>query len=406
MTIERGVGQQSKGFTLQRLRALKLLIENMLEKENSYLYAATEYYDDVYFKSVNGEDVSEVSEGDKSYESVKGFSFMSVEVKNSIVSFFDCWFQNVKNENLIFCFYTNVNISKERTSELTKTLEINLPDKPILEKIINKEYEKDSELLLVIKKVIIDEYEKQYSSKEDKGFTEEIKKLSDDLWKDFLNKIHWKFNEEDEKELRKTLEKDISKFSNDKRNLIGKEKFVISDLLVELEERQTSTDLVSRLLTNDRVERIMYEIAVEKRKIDDPIYNNWKEIENDDKRNINDKIKAVCPDFSDKLIGIYSRRIGNIRAEYKTVLNKHKSAYQYRIFDVCDEKLYELIEENEFAINQDLLKNWIKELNECAEEHIKEMSKDFYYPFKNNKSIEGAVLELFDSCYLAFELGD
>lgn len=150
----------------------------------------------------------------------------------------------------------------------------------------------------------------------------------------------------------------------------------------------------------------MYEIAVEQRKIDDPIYDVWEEMESNDKRNLNDKIKAVYPEFSDKLIGIYSRRIGNIRAEYKTVLSKHKAAYQYRIFDVCDEKLFELIEENELAINQDLLKKWIEELKKCAEEHIEEMSKDFYYPFKNNKSIEGAVLELFDSCYLSFEMGD
>lgn len=116
------------------------------------MYAATEYFDDVYFKSVDGEEVSEVSEGDKSYASVKGFSFMSVEVKNSLVSFFDYWFKNVENDNLIFCFYTNVGISKERTSELTRALNIELPDKPILEKIINKRYEHDSEFLLIIKK--------------------------------------------------------------------------------------------------------------------------------------------------------------------------------------------------------------------------------------------------------------
>lgn len=33
MAIAREVGQQSKGFTLQRLRAVKLLIENMLKKK-------------------------------------------------------------------------------------------------------------------------------------------------------------------------------------------------------------------------------------------------------------------------------------------------------------------------------------------------------------------------------------
>ena len=402
--ISREVGDQGKGFRLQRLRAIKYLIDKMLENDKAFLYAATEYFDDVYFKSVENKTVVEVAEGDKNYDSVKGFTFMSEEVRNSLISFLDCWFVN-NSEYLEFCFYTNVSISKERTSEYTRRLGISLPNEPIINLIIQKAYEADEEVLNLIKIVLIDEYEKQYIGKEEDGYLENVINLSNDLWIDFLNKIDWKFDEDNEEELKATLIKDIGKFSNDRRDLSGKESYVIAALLDELEQRQNSKDLISRFITDTMAKLVMAEIASNQRKISDPIYKIWKDIENPvDKRNLSEKILSVYPSFNTKLIGIYSRRVGNIRVEYSKVTIEDKGAYQYRIFDICDEKLFKTLRKiNSSDITEEMIENWIEELKLCAEEHLEEMAKDFYYPLQNKKSIEGAILELFDSCYLSFD---
>jgi hypothetical protein len=88
------------------------------------------YTFDVYIKSIDGQQVQEIIEGDKDYHSKKSFSFMSEEVKNSLISFLDCWFQYKSNE-LYFCFYTNVKVSKERNSEYLKSLGVTLLKSPI-----------------------------------------------------------------------------------------------------------------------------------------------------------------------------------------------------------------------------------------------------------------------------------
>ncbi|MFU2014797.1 hypothetical protein ACM6Q7_06925 [Peribacillus butanolivorans] len=402
-TINREVGEQGKGFRLQRLRAIKYLIDKMLVSDKAYLYAATEYFDDVYFKSVEGEDISEIAEGDKNYKSVKGFTFMSDEIKNSLIVFLDCWFLN-SSEYLTFCYYTNVDISKERNSEHIKDLGIELPKEPIIKMIINKSYTTDKDLLEIIKTVLIVEYEKQYSGKEQSGYLEQIKIMPNELWIDFLNKIDWKFNEENESELKATLMQDIAKFSNEKRDLLGKEAYVIAALLDELEQRQNSKDLMSRFITDSIVKLVMLEIATNQRRTSDPIFKSWNELEATDKRNLNEKILSVCSSFDEKLISIYSRKVGNTRIEYSKILAEDKGAYQFRIYDICDENLYKILRKaKETEITEEMVESWIEELKECAEEHIDEMSKDYSYPFKNKKSIEGAILELFDSCYLSFD---
>lgn len=378
----------------------------MLENGKAFIYAATEYYDDVYFKAIEDDSIIEVAEGDKNYDSVKGFTFMSNEVKNSLISFLDCWFAN-NSEHLKFCFYTNVNISKERNSDYVRGLNIKLPKEPIINLIIEEKYSSDLTLLDIIKKVLVDEYEKQYSERNEEGYLDQVKKMSDELWIDFLNKIDWKFSEENEEELKETLIQDIAKFSNDKRDLSGKEAYVISALLDELEQRQNSKDLFSRFITETMVKLVMMEIATNQRKISDPIYKIWESLEPpSDKRNLKEKILAVCPNFTEKIIEIYSRRVGIIRAEYSKLTNEDRGAFQCRVFDICDEIIFKNLRNiGEQEITEEVIELWIDNLKKSSEGHLKEVSRDFYYPIENKNSIEGAILELFDSCYLSFDNG-
>ncbi|MED4016295.1 hypothetical protein [Sutcliffiella cohnii] len=401
--INREVGEQGKGFRLQRLRAVKLMLNNMKKSENAIIYAATEYIDDVYIKSIEGDQVDETAEGDKDYHSKKAFSFMSEEVKNSMVSFIDSWFE-YSSKNITYCFYTNVDIAKEKNTKGLKALDVTLPDKPIVTLLMNKEFDYPN-LLDTVKKVVIHEYKKQYSDPEE-GHLYSIEKMSDDLWKEFLNQLDWKFGEEDDKELEATLIQEIGQQSfYPSVDITGKESHVLSILLAELEKRQNNKDLLGRLINHSDVRRVILEVGSNQYRKNDPLYEQWEKLPPpDDKRNLEEKVLDVCEKYNTRKLGMFARKVGMVKRELASIDSKDRGAYQFRIYDACEEKLFELIEEHEGeVINQNVIDEWIKELVACAEGHLEDMSQDYTYPFKNSDTLRNTILELIDSCYLAFD---
>ncbi|MEW3994218.1 MULTISPECIES: hypothetical protein [Bacillus] len=401
--IKREVGAQGKGFRLQRLRAIKLLLDKMNVSEKAVVYSATEYLDDVYLKFINDGVVEEISEGDKNYDSKNSFSFMSNEVKNSMISFLDCWFQ-YESEGLTLCFYTNVKIGKENNSQYTKKLNLEMPKKPIIELLIEKNYYEDN-LLNIVKIVLLHEYKIQYEGKKESGFLTQLKEMSDELWIAFLDKIDWKFEQENEAELEKTLIKDIStqRFYNT-ANLNGKESYVISALLDLFEKRQNVKDLLGRLITDSEVRRVLLEVATHNYKRNDPVYAQWEKIEPSDNRNLKEKIEGVAPKYNPKKLDMYARKIGAVKLELEKIDSREKSAYQYRIFEACEEKLLEILESIDTeVVSPEQVDIWVEEISIFASGHIDEKSKDFAYPFKNKDTLKNTILELFDSCYLSFD---
>ncbi|PGV87382.1 hypothetical protein [Bacillus thuringiensis] len=401
-TINREVGEQGKGFRLQRLRAIKLLFEKMNASKKAVIYAGTEYLDDVYIKSVEDEKVEIIAEGDKNYDSKNSFSFMSNEVKNSLISFLDCWFQ-YDSEGLIFCFYTNVGIGKEYNTNYIKGLGLTLPKEPLIELLIRKEYDNEH-LLPTIKAVLIDEYKKQYKGKETNGFLQSLEELSDDLWINFFNKVDWKFGQEDEEELEQTLIGEIRKQSFYKMDLYGKEAYVIAALLDEFEKRQNYKDHLGRLISDAQVKLKLLEVGNNEYKMNDPVYKQWEELEPTDKRNLDEKIKAVTKNYSEKKLGMFARKIGAVKLELAKIDSKDKGAYQFRIYDACEERLIDILDLYDGSnVEPRVVDDWINELIDFAEMHLTEKSKDFTYPFKNKDTLRNTILELFDSCYLSFD---
>jgi len=402
-TIKREVGEQGKGFRLQRLRAIKLLFEKMNASQKAVIYAGTEYLDDVYVKVIDNEKVEVVAEGDKNYDSKTSFSFMSNEVKNSLISFLDCWFQ-YDSEGLMFCFYTNVKIGKEYNTQYLKGLGITLPEKPIIELLNKKEYGREH-LLSTVKTVLLDEYQKQYTGKHNDGFLKPLEELSDELWISFLNKIDWKFEQEDEKELEQTLIEEIRKQSLYTVNLYGKESYVIAALLDEFEKRQNYKDHLGRLISDSQVRLKLLEVGNNQYKMTDPVYEQWEKLEPPtDKRNLDEKIEAVSITYSKRKLGMFARKIGAVKLELAKIDSMDKGAYQYRIYDACEERLMEILESYDGSeVEPRVVDGWIDDLVQFAEKHLAEMSKDFTYPFKNKDTLRNTILELFDSCYLSFD---
>lgn len=403
-TIKRDVGDKSKGFRLQKLRAIKLILDEIQKNEKVFVYASTEFYEDVFLKTVTTEKVKQHLESDKNYSSERAFSYMSDEIKNSMVSFIDCWLNEKRDRSLVFCFYTNIRIAREHNTEYTKKLGITLPDKPILELLMEKKLDYLN-LLPTLKKVLIDEYMTQYDGKKEVGHIESINKLDDKDWLEFFGKIDWNFKQEDDVELENLLIEEIKNSKLYSLKIEGKEKYILGALIAEFERKENLPDTVARLVSASDVKLIFLEIANEVHKRNDPVYEIWQDIENpSDKRNLEEKITAVSENYNKRKLGLLNRRVGTVKIELKRVDSRDSGSYLYRILESCEPKLLELISNyDEEQITPEILDTWINELVSCAEAHLEVMSEDYSYPFKNKNTLANAVLELFDSCFLAFD---
>lgn len=403
-TINREVGENSKGFRLQRLRAIRLLLDALTKSENVYVFAAIEYYDDVYFRTVEDDTVEEYAESDKDYTSKDAFSFNSPEVKNSLVSFLDCWFTNRMSESLYFGFYTNVLVGKEKHTQRLSSLQVTIPKKPIINLLKEGEYS-DEHLLPSVKTILLDEYRRQYEEREESGYIEELSELPNEIWIEFLKKIDWQFDQEDHLELEETLLTSIRKSNFYGQSVVGKEKFVLARLIDEFDKRQGIDDPLARMLSKSDVNCVFLEVASGVAKRSDPVYEQWELIAPTDKRNLTQKIKAVCSDYDPHKFGLFARKISGVKLELGAMDTKDRGAYLYRIYDACDEKLIELLNISEPG-NEGTVNRWIDELVLFALHRLEDKSQDYSYSIKSVDTLRSAILDLFDSCYHSFERGN
>lgn len=399
-TINRDAGDKSKGFRLQRLRALKLLLDQIEEKgEGVCVFASTEYLDDVYIKTVTHEDSIVLTEGDKNYDESKSFSFMSKEVTNSLIIFLDNWLTCDFSESLYYCFYTNVGYTKERQVAIIKNLQITLPEQPILEYLINKNL--NSNIIDCIKKRLIYEYTEQYSKRKEEGYLKVIKSFTDEKWRKFLMRIDWKFGQYDDKELEKSLVVKLSSRSFfEHLDITNKEKLVIDILLSQFAEKEVIKDPMVKNVSVRDVENVFLKISKDVIKKDDPIYDVWGSLEPPkDTRGLKQKIIDVDKDYRKIKIGIKARQVAAIKAEYESLTEQEQGSYRYRVFEACQEKLVQLIDEDK-AVDIDI---WLEEMFKESKKHIEDKSKDFSYAITSDDSIRKTILELIDSCFLSFD---
>ncbi|PFL14042.1 hypothetical protein COJ07_28575 [Bacillus cereus] len=399
-TTKRDAGDKSKGFRLQRLRAIKLLFDQMEKKdEHVAVFASTEYLDDVYIKTVTNKDSITYTEGDKNYDPSKKFSFMSKEVTNSLIIFLDNWLNCDFSKSLYYCFYTNVNYTNERNTKLLEKLEITLPDKPILECLINNKI--DDKVIECIKKRLVYEYEEQYKGKKSMGYLNVIKKFNNENWKDFLSRISWKFGQYDNKELEKLLVEKIKNrsFYTDV-DVTGKEKFIIDILVGIFSEQEEYSDSAVRQVSAVHVENVLLKMSKDIVKKDDPAYSVWENLnEPTDTRGLKQKILDVDLNYEIFEIGTKARDIAGIKAEYASLTDRQKGSYRYRVFEASQRKLTYLLKNAE-EVN---VEDWLEEMFIEAKNHLEDVSKDYVYPLKSDNAIKGAILELIDSCFLSFD---
>src|SRR5690554_1639828 len=169
VTIDREAGDSGKGFRLQLIRAIKLMLNTIKQDANTVFFTAVENLEDVSHQTIVDGEVSSYFEEDKNYDLNGNFTIFSPPVTNTLVSFFDIYVDQFRTSNNVYLgFYTTRDIGKERKSKLESGKEIALPDEPILN-ILQSLDDASDETVSLVKDIISEEYASQYKEKSTSG---------------------------------------------------------------------------------------------------------------------------------------------------------------------------------------------------------------------------------------------
>ncbi len=403
VTIDREAGDSGKGFRLQLIRAIKLMLNTIKQDANTVFFTAVENLEDVSHQTIVDGEVSSYFEEDKNYDLNGNFTIFSPPVTNTLVSFFDIYVDQFRMSNNVYLgFYTTRDIGKERKSKLESGKEIALPDEPILN-ILQSLDDASDETVSLVKDIISEEYASQYKEKSTSGNLETLQNLTVDRFKEFLRRILWHFGQENEDELKQTVLKDIENSPIHNNAHIGKENIIFCLLMDKLSERQNSKNLVDKLVHSSDVKLIFKE--AESQIPDESIDPTWRyiaELEKDvtDKRNLKEKVLSVIEDISERQIRQLSRKATRSKYEERDA-DKSFLSLKYRVFEACEE----YFSNNVYVApeNGGDLDVVINTLVSKAVEDISKLKTDYRYTISNGKTIEGIIWNLFDGCFLAFD---
>ena len=243
-TIDREAGDSGKGFRLQLIRAIKLMLDTIEQDANAVFFTAVENLEDVSHQIIQDGEVYNYFEEDKNYDLSGNFTIFSPPVINTIVSFFDIYIDQFRTSNNVFLgFYTTRNFGKERKKNLENGVTLSLPEKPVLEYLVSIDDAPD-ETINLVRQVLLEEYERQYKDKSSSGNIGTLRNQSVPQFRSFLSRIRWYFGQEDEGKLKRTVLTDIQNSPLHNNAHIGKEQIIFALLMDKLSERQNSINLV------------------------------------------------------------------------------------------------------------------------------------------------------------------
>lgn len=406
-TIDREAGDSGKGFRLQLIRAIQLMLKTIKHDENTVFFTAVENLEDVSHQTIADGEVSNYFEEDKNYDLNGNFTIFSPPVTNTLVSFFDIYIDQFRTSNNVYLgFYTTRNIGKERKNKLDSGKELSLPNKPILEILQSLDNTSD-ETVNLVKDILVEEYASQYKEKSKSGNLETLQDLTVGKVKEFLSKILWHFGQEDEDDLKQTVLKAIENSPLHNNAHIGKENIIFCLLMDKLSERQNSKNLVDKLVHSSDVKLIFKE--AESQIPDESIDPTWRyitELGKDvtDKRNLKEKVLSVIEDITERRIRQLARKASGSKYEEREA-DKSFLSLKYRVFEACED--YFSNDGYKAPASGGDLDTVLSTLVSKAVEDISKLKTDYKYTISNDKTIEGIVWNLFDGCFLAFdEYGD
>lgn len=246
-----------KGLNLQIKRAVGRLLQAALDDRKA-VFISIEHIDDVLEVDASKEKTVYVVEQDKDYAT--GFSMNSQEIKNTLRIFFDNWNGVVEcSESIQFVFYTGAAIIKEKKIGILQNDERELPQKPLLQLLKEKDYDSVFPFVLPIFKEYYLEQHKKHG--DDIGIYEQLWSSKDDKdWKRFFDLIEWNFENKTEEDIREDNKNLV-------RRLCEKHCLEYSDTILEriigkLMSRMTEKDLLKKVVFTSDITCLFWELSL------------------------------------------------------------------------------------------------------------------------------------------------
>ncbi|MCR1769125.1 hypothetical protein [Burkholderia glumae] len=400
--ISREAGDKTKGFRFQKLRAAIRFLQRVRENCDGQVHCAMELLEDSVLYDGNSESLIS-GEENKYYGS--RISFNSPALKNTLVAFLDLYFAFARSSELKLGVYASAEISQERiTADFRKRLGLEPTQKhyDILKRLTLGEKLDDEEKSVAFA-IVKAEYFEQYPDTS-KGYRALLEAMTQEEFSVFIKSIDWTLTNESNESLEATALDLVRTCRLFNHRHLGLEQFILSALLDALEKRSGARAITDRLLSTDSLKNIFNEILLgptEDERTDDPAWDEWAEVENSDFRNLSEKIKAVCPDFSTRILKALARSCSLARS-VEAEGQREMKALLRRILDACE--LHILTNHSASSVlTQKQVLDMVEELGKVAEHHVATLRGRYRYALRDAHSIKGAVLTLFDDCYLAFD---
>lgn len=396
-----------RGIRVQKLRAAERLLVALKDNKKEIL-CTIEYIDDVAEIDMSGIFNALITEQDKSYG--KKFTINSEEIIKSLRIFLDNWYFKIEMSNSIkFVFYTNTEYTKENRTDAIKAIEAeiqeSLPDDALIELLINKDYDKAFPFVLPILK---DYYLKQHSKHTDniKPYKDMLESITIDKWKNFFDLIEWNFGKFDERDLSDSIRVKVQDLCLEYSVPIRYSNGIYSQLLEMIESRVFEKDFLEKMVHVSELKNLFYiyaqEVQVEAKL--DPIHERWDEIDCDDVRNIEEKIKTVCNVFDQILLEDLQDDYTDGAFEQKHYIDeKEVKAYNYHIYKVCKRMIRDRNLKSGIEYNQSEIENLIVSLTNASETLILDKSKSYKMPYLDRDMIKKTILILLQDCYISFD---
>lgn len=400
--INREAGDKTKGFRFQKLRAAIRFLQRVQENSEGQVYCAMELLEDSVLYDSNSESLIS-GEENKYYGS--RISFNSAALKNTVVAFLDLYFAFARSGELKLGVYASAEIAQERISAVFRqNLGLHSEQKHYdILKCLTLDKDLEEEEKMVAFAIVKAEYYAQYPDTS-KGYRTLVEKMSQEEFSSFITSIDWTVTNESNESLEATALQLVRTCRFYSHRHHGLEQFILSTLLDALEKRSGARATIDRLLGTDSLKNIFNEILLgpaQDERTDDPAWDGWSEIDNSDFRNLSEKIKAVCPTFNAQSLKALVRSCSLARS-VEAEGQREMKALLRRILDVCEIHLLTNHPASS-ALSEKQVLDMLQELTKIAEHHVATLRGRYRYALRDAHSIKGAVLTLFDDCYLAFD---
>lgn len=399
--IDREAGDKKKGDRFQKLRACIRLLTEIGADKNKRIACAIELLEDSLLLC-DGPDAAHSIEENKNYGS--SLTLNSAPVRNTLVAFIDLDFRYFGNSPIKLCFFASATTGDERfdKSIFAKAGLSEVFNTSILKKLCAKLPLSADEMALCRASVLC-EYEKQYSSHAG-GNLAALSAWSAAQIGAFLERIEWVITSDGNQELENQAIDRIRQCPFFSYRHEGMEQIIVAGICDIFEKFSEQSEPIARLITTSDVENIFLKaLGIQGvHKPLDPAYQNWKSIDLSDVRNLEEKIEAVVSDYSKSELVRLTRRVGLAKDE-ASLWQREYVALRRRIFDVCDEILYRNRVNRISTLSANDIDLILDEMVEKSMEELTRLNRTYHYRIQDTTTIRGAILSLFDECYLAFD---